>query len=180
MKKEGKMTKEQSLKKLMSVRIVKSLLVAMALLYATQFVALIPMLLDNFPRIGRPGNERFFISSFAGFLYQSLTALLYLMVLLQLFILLRRVAKDGAFDPHNPRRIRWVAYSAFSIAGVTLLYEALLAVKYRDSLAIPTFHIILSVLVRAAQMALFGLGIIIVAKVLEVGVRLQQDQNLTV
>jgi hypothetical protein len=34
--------------------------------------------------------------------------------------------------------------------------------------------------VRGTQTALFGIGILIIAFVLEVGVQLQQDQNLTV
>jgi hypothetical protein len=171
------------LKSITSVRVVTTLLVAFALLYGAQFIALIPRFLSYFSWAHHPETEKYFNSGLGAVASLMLSDVLYLLILYQVFRLLLKVGKGDPFDPVNPRRIRKVAYGAFGIAAITLLYEVIMMfVLFKDSYDpnVTTFHKILNVLVRSAQMALFGLGILIIAKILESGVRLQQEQNLTI
>jgi hypothetical protein len=114
------------------------------------------------------------------FLNSALTCLLYLLIIYQLFRLLGLIHKGDPFNPDSPKRIRLIAYYTFSMAAVNALLSSVRTITM-SGFPFPSFWPSLTnFLLRGTQTVLFGIGILIMAFVLEVGVRLRQDQNLTV
>lgn len=106
-----------------------------------------------------------------------LTALISLVILFQLFRLVQMVAKGDPFSPENPRRIRCVAYAVLAISVSNIAFRTL---NHHYLHYGSEWWMGMNVLIKGAERAFFILGLLIVAKLLETGVRLQQDQNLTV
>jgi|GEM_PF-2414446 len=107
-----------------------------------------------------------------------LTALFSLVVLYQLFRLVQMIVKGDPFNPANPRRIRAVAYAvlAISVSNIVLrtLYNYFLHQSHAD------WWMAMNVLIKGTEMVFIILGLFIIAKLLDTGVRIQQDQNLTI
>ncbi len=106
-----------------------------------------------------------------------LTALISLVILFQLFRLVQMVAKGDPFSPENPRRVRSVAYAVLAISVSNIAFRTL---NHYSMHLEAGWWMGMNVLIKGAERAFFILGLLIVAKLLETGVRLQQDQNLTV
>lgn len=106
-----------------------------------------------------------------------LTALISLVILYQLFRLVQMVAKGDPFSPENPRRVRWVAYGVLAISVSNIAFRTLNHYFLHRG---AEWWMGMNVLIKGAERAFFILGLLIIAKLLDTGVRLQQDQNLTV
>ena len=106
-----------------------------------------------------------------------LTALLSLLILFQLYRLVQMVAKGDPFSPENPRRVRCVAYAVLAISVSNIAFRTLNHYYLHRG---AEWWMGMNVLIKGAERAFFILGLLIIAKLLETGVRLQQDQNLTV
>jgi hypothetical protein len=81
------------------------------------------------------------------------------------------------FNPASPRHIRWIGFSVLGLAaiqaGATGIAElAAQDVVVQDSL--------IHILYGGLSTLLLGFGFLVIAKVLEIGVALKQDQDLTV
>jgi hypothetical protein len=174
------MSEEKSLGSRPSVRFFTVLLAVVGLIYAFFFI----LSLYNFPRIWgplyHPGVPRLQIMNLSMFLNGALSGLLYLVIIYQLYRLLGLIKKGDPFNQESPRRIRRIAYYTFGMAAINAVGESVRHISSLGFSAPYFWESMTSFLLRAAQTVLFGLGILIIAYVLEVGVRLQQDQNLTV
>jgi len=106
-----------------------------------------------------------------------LTALISLVILYQLFRLVQMVAKGDPFSPENPRRIRRVAYAVLAISVSNIAFRTLNHYFLNRG---AEWWMGMNVLIKGVERAFFILGLLIIAKLLDTGVRLQQDQNLTV
>ena len=107
----------------------------------------------------------------------AFTALFSMAALYQLFRLVQRIAKGDAFNPDNPRRVRNVAYAVLAISVSNIAFRTLNNyLLHRGA----EWWMGTNVLIKGAERIFFILGLLIIAKLLETGVRLQQDQNLTI
>lgn len=108
----------------------------------------------------------------------GLTALVSSAALYQLFRLVQRIAKGDPFNPENPRRVRNVAYAVLAISVFNLVFNYVRNGLMRGLTSEWSFAA--SVIIKGTERIFFILGLLIIAKLLETGVRLQQDQNLTI
>jgi len=108
----------------------------------------------------------------------AFTALFSLAALYQLFCLVQRIAKGDPFNSENPRRIRNVAYAVLAISLSNLAFHYVRNGLMRGIWS--EWWFAANVLIRGAERVFFILGLLIIAKLLDTGVRLQQDQNLTI
>jgi len=174
------MNEDKSLSHRSSVRVFRVLLTVVGLVYAFFLI----MSLYNFPQIWgplfHPKIPRILIMNLSMFINSVLVGLLYLVTIYQLFRLLGLIAKGDPFNQESPKRIRKIAYYTFWIAAINAVGESVRHISSQGFSAPYLWLSMTSFLLRAAQTVLLGIGILIIAFVLEVGVKLQQDQNLTV
>jgi Protein of unknown function (DUF2975) len=98
-------------------------------------------------------------------------------LLTHIYQLIRSISKKGPFDAGNPRRVRKVAYGALMLALVVLLSEI------SNYLLMPaaTLKMLLYNLMGVPMWAAtFGLALLVVARVFEEGLRLKENENLTI
>jgi hypothetical protein len=152
------------------VRTCKTLLVAMSVIYVVGFVG---FGVTGFPNGGISGIE--WRVSFYRYVEGMLQALLYFGILYNLYHLIVKISQNAPFHSANPKRIRKVALLAFALAIVNI--GANLAIGFSTH-AFRVLHD--SGLGKAFRNVLFGFGILIIAEVFEAGVRMKQDQDLTV
>jgi len=110
----------------------------------------------------------------------GLTALISSAALYQLFRLVQRISKGDPFSPDNPRRVRNVAYAVLAISVSNLVFNYVRNSLMRGRGVAWEWWFTGTVLFKGAERIFFILGLLIIAKLLEIGVRLQQDQNLTI
>ena len=172
--------KEKTLwKDLSSVRVFKLLLLAMLVVYVVGFTV---FMVSHVPAEIRQLSTQPAESSSAGwsFLVQNiLLTLIYFFILYNLYGLLVMVAKGEPFHPSNPKRIRCVAYAAFAIFCVNGA-AAFLLTRSGFSPNLAWSNLFSELLGKGLWTALFGVGILVIAKVFEAGLALKQDQDLTV
>jgi hypothetical protein len=171
---------DKSLKSRSSVRVFRVLLTTVTVAY----VLLLGWSLYFFPQIWsppfHPEQPRFMIMNLSVFLNGVLTGLLYLAIIYQLYRILALIKKSGPFSGESPKRIRLIAYFTFGMAAVNAIMEFVRYVSIHGFVSRDLWPVMTQFLLRAAQTVLFGTGILIVGLVLEVGVSLKQDQDLTV
>jgi hypothetical protein len=175
------MSDEKSLGNRPSVGVFKVLLTVVALVYAFFFV----LALVEFPQVWgpkflHPEVPRVLISNLSMFLNSALTGVLYLVIIYQLYRLIGLITRGDPFNQESPKRIRRIAYYTFGMAAINTVGESVRHISI-PGFSSPNFWLSMtSTLLRGAQTVLFGVGILIIAFVLDVGTKLQQDQNLTV
>ncbi|OGD23393.1 MAG: hypothetical protein A2Y69_09030 [Candidatus Aminicenantes bacterium RBG_13_59_9] len=102
---------------------------------------------------------------------------LYFFIAISIFKLISVISRGESFCPASPRHIRRIGYAVFGLALVHAIAGAIYEfnapeVDFSDS--------IIRILHGGLSTVLLGFGFLVIARVLEAGVRLQQDQNLTV
>lgn len=91
--------------------------------------------------------------------------------------LITLVSRGEPFSPASPRYIRKIGYAVLGLAAVNAVVDVLAWLTWgMDFLSRGFVWALCSVL----STVLLGFGFLVIARVLEVGVRLQQDQDLTV
>lgn len=105
--------------------------------------------------------------------------LVVLWILYHLRCFFRVVAQENPFVSEIPKRTRLIAYSIIAWRPVTGLVSGLL--RYMDSLPGPHFDLRLN-FGRGSNSELIFIGLVILAlaHIFDMGVRLQEEQNLTV
>ncbi|MGZ4886383.1 MAG: DUF2975 domain-containing protein [Candidatus Aminicenantales bacterium] len=106
-----------------------------------------------------------------------LTGPFYFFIAYCIFRLIKLISRGEPFSPANPRYIRRIGYAVLGLAGIHVIAAGLFEftapeVALGDSL--------IRILYGGLSTVLLGFGILVIARVLEAGVKLQQDQNLTV
>jgi hypothetical protein len=106
-----------------------------------------------------------------------LTGPFYFFIAYSIFKLIALISRGEPFSPASPRHIRRIGYAVF---GLALLHAAAAAISEHNSPALHYPDSIIRGLYSGLSALLVGFGFLVIAKVLEVGVSLQQDQDLTV
>ena len=175
------MSKEKSLRNRPPVRVFKVLLTVVSLIYAFFFILSLYTFTQIWGPPFHPEIPRFLIMNLSMFMNSVLTGLLYVVIIYQLIRLLGLIINGEPFNQESPKRIRRIAYCTFGMAAINAVAELTRHITMSSSISSKEFWIVIvSFILRAAQTVLLGLGILIIAFVLEVGVRLQQDQSLTI
>jgi hypothetical protein len=182
MTKEGTMAKDISLREHSSARFFTGLLFAVGLTYVITFVLSLLYFPQVRDRIFHPLSLAMLIRALIDFLGHSLTKLLYLLIAYQIFRLLGLIKKGDPFNQESPKRIRRFAYYTFGIAAINVVreLESVLTIAKQGFPYWGFWLNLISFLLKVSETVFFGLGILIIAVVLEEGVKLQQDQKLTV
>jgi len=104
---------------------------------------------------------------------------IYFFICYCIFRLLGLITSGESFSPATPRHIRRIAYAVFILALINAVDNALSSEPTVFSGAI-FLGTMLRILYSGLTTLLLGFGFLVIARVIEVAVRLQQDQNLTV
>jgi hypothetical protein len=176
------MAKDISLRERSSARFFTGLLLVVGLNYAIAFVLSLFCFPQFRDQIFHPLSLAILIRALIDFLGYSLIKLLYLLIAYQLFRLLGLIKKGDPFNPESPKRIRSIAYYTFGMVAINAVreLESVLTIAKQGFPYWDFWLNLISFLLKESEIVFFGLGILIIAVVLEVGVRLQQDQSLTV
>ena len=106
-----------------------------------------------------------------------LTLAVFLWIIFHLKKLLRTVERGTPFAKDNPRWIRRVAYGVFAWMPLQIISKILL-MGLAEAVMPGNF---IDLLLRDFLMPIFlGTAVLVIARVFETGVRLQQDQSLTI
>jgi hypothetical protein len=164
-------------KNLKSVRVFRLLIVSMFAIYGlgggAYGVFATPEILGGWP--GQSSAER--IMGLSRLFQNILVFLLYLVILYHLYRLLAVISRGHPFSGESPRRIRWAGYGMLAITAVNL------AADVARSFALPGLawkSFFSQILGQGFQTILLGVGLLVIAAVFEAGVKMRQDQDLTV
>ena len=94
-----------------------------------------------------------------------------------IFKLISLISRGEPFSPASPRHIRRIGFAVFFLAAINMVVNMISVFKWpEDFITKSAVWAICSTL----SILLLGFGFLVIARVIEVGVRLQQDQSLTV
>jgi hypothetical protein len=98
-------------------------------------------------------------------------------LLVSIYQLIKSISKGEPFGSGNPRRVRKIAYGALALASVVFLSESLLYLLVPSAQLKIFLYNLMGIPMWAA---FFGLALLVIARVFEEGLRLKQDENLTI
>jgi len=122
-------------------------------------------------------KEKGIIYSASIYLASLLTAIIFLWIIYCLQKLVQTVEQNHPFDQANPGRIRRIAYGVF-VWILLRVFSEIMMKGLSDVLKTENFFDLL--LCDVLTPVFLGTAILVIAKVFETGVRLEQDQTLTV
>jgi hypothetical protein len=160
------------------VKALRIVLIALLILYAAVafgsafFIArVVPQGLATFH------SRSFVLGSISVFCDRVVPGLLFFFIAYGIFRLIGSISRGESFSPKSPHYIRMIGYAVFGLFAASAIVDAI------SSFTPPVDFLsqaIMWFLLSHLGTLLLGFGFLVIAKVLEVGVRLQQDQNLTV
>ena len=108
-----------------------------------------------------------------------LTGPVYFYIAYCVFKLIGLVSRGEPFSPASPRHIRRIGYAVFVLA---LLHTGAAAIGEFNipGVSVNWTEAVLRILYSGLSTLLLGFGFLVIAKVIETGVALKQDQDLTV
>jgi hypothetical protein len=159
------------------VRALRVVLITLLILYGLMFsagaVAFVILVLSPFALKPCPA----FWTELKALLDRVLTGPVYFYIAYCIFKLISLISRGEPFSPASPRHIRRIGYAVF---GLALLHAAAAAISESGSPVLHYPDFIIRALYSGLSALLVGFGFLVIAKVLEVGVSLKQDQDLTV
>jgi hypothetical protein len=108
-----------------------------------------------------------------------LKRLIFLWILIQLQGIVLAIARKDPFNARNPARIKKIAWGAFAYAIGEILYDVYWS-HWLQGQSVGPGDLIYFLRGDVGRMILIGVGILIIAKAFKMGIKLQEDQNLTV
>jgi hypothetical protein len=102
-----------------------------------------------------------------------------LLIVRQLRLFLRSVKAGRPFERDNPARIRRIGYLVTVLGPLVGLGNYISGSKFIQRISLPDFSISVETNIHL-EMVFTGLLIVLIAQIFEVGVSLQEDQDLTV
>ena len=111
------------------------------------------------------------------FFCSLLTSAAYLWIIYFLRKLMLTVQANNPFDLMNPGRIRKIAYAVFAIVPIDL-YTKLFIKGFQKTF--DTVNFVDLLWGSLFKMIFLGFGLLVIAKVFELGVELQRDQKMTI
>jgi uncharacterized membrane protein len=123
------------------------------------------------------GKEEGLFTTGGLYLAGLLTACIFLWIIYNLKKLLKTVDQGNPFEKDNPGRIRRIAYGVYVLIPLQI-FSKLIMIGFSEAAKTGNF---VDLLLRDLMMPVFlGTAILVIARVFETGVRLQQDQSLTI
>ena len=159
------------------VKALRITLITLLILYGLVFISSTLFVIKVFPSFVRHTSEAGFWAEIRVFLDKVLTGPIYFFVTYCVFKLIALISRAEPFSSASPRYIRRIGYAVFGLAAVNAIVTAIFELT---SPGVPASEVIVRVLYGGLGTLLLGFGFLVIAKVIEVGVALKQDQDLTV
>lgn len=160
------------------VKALRIILIALLILYAAVSLGSAFFMVRVVPQgIATFHSGRFILGSISVFCDRVAPGFIFFFVAYNIFRLLGLISRGESFSPKSPHYVRRIGYAVFGLLAASLTVDLISTLTPRmDFLS----HAFMWILLRHFGTLLLGFGFLVIAKVLETGVRLQQDQNLTV
>ena len=159
------------------LKALRLVLIVFIILYGGVFAACISFLITTFPAFNMHVSQAFFWGWIRIFLGRVLTGTIYFFVVWSIFKLIGLAKRGEFYSPPTPRHIRRIGHAVF---GLAVIGATVFAINELTSPGVRVAEAIIQTLYTNLGTLLLGLGFLVIAKVLETGVRLQQEQDLTV
>jgi hypothetical protein len=171
------MTETPNIKVAPVVEALRIVIITLLILYGLVFISgAIAFVVDVLPPFALKPCPAFWVEVKALF-DRVLTGPVYFFIAYSIFKLIALISRGEPFSPASPRHIRRIGYAVF---GLALLHAVAAAISKNGSPVLPYPDFIIRALYSGLSVLLVGFGFLVIAKVLEVGVSLKQDQDLTV
>ena len=105
--------------------------------------------------------------------------LVFLWILIHLQGIVLTISRKDPFNKRNPSRIKKIAWGAFAYAIGEILYDVYWS-YWLQGQRVKSGDIVSFLRGDVGRMILIGVGILIIAKAFKMGIKMQEDQNLTV
>jgi hypothetical protein len=138
------------------------------------FIRIFLGIVEEIPKLGQ--GTRFFMSMIDVYLEILIKNIIFLWILIHLQGIVGSIVRKNPFDSRNPIRIRKIAWGPLAYA-LLMIFSDLYWTRGRAASFRELIHHLRT---DTGRMILVGVGILIIAKVFEMGIKLQEDQNLTV
>ncbi|MBE3118171.1 MAG: DUF2975 domain-containing protein [Candidatus Atribacteria bacterium] len=158
------------------VKALRIVFTTLLILYGLVFASALVFLATVFPSFGFSAGAGFW-ADIRIFLDKVLTGAIYFFIAYWIFRLISLISRGEPFSPASPRLIRRIGCAVLGLAVINAIVNA---ISEFTSPGVHASEAILRILYSGLTTVLLGFGFLIIARVFEAGVRLQQDQNLTV
>ncbi|MGD1009189.1 MAG: DUF2975 domain-containing protein [Candidatus Aminicenantales bacterium] len=159
------------------VKALRIVLITLLVLYGLVFISSTLFVILAFPSFMRHTSEAGFWAEIRVFLDKVLTGPIYFFIAYCVFKLIVLISRAEPFSSASPRYIRRIGYAVFGLAAINAVVTTIFELT---SPGVLVSEVIVRVLYGGLGTLLLGFGFLVIAKVLEAGVALQQDQDLTV
>ena len=152
-------------------------LITLLVLYGLVSVVSLVFLVRMFPSIVSQPSGAPFWGMIRVIFDRILPGAVYFFIAYCVFKLISLISRGEPFSPSSPRHIRRIGYAVFCLAFINATVNAVSEFTWPGFLV---SEAMVRILYSGLSTLLLGFGFLVIARVIEVGVRLQQDQNLTV
>lgn len=159
------------------VKALRIALIILLFLYGLVSAGALIFLVRVFPAFVARTSEALTLSYIRVSFEKVLIGLVYFFIAYCIFKLISLISHGDPFNPASPKIIRRIGGAVLGLAGINAVVQAFTEFT-APNVYVP--EIIIRILYHGLSTLLLGFGFLVIAKVIEIGVRLQQDQNLTV
>jgi hypothetical protein len=174
------MSEKQIIKVEPAIKVLWAVLVILLALYGMPSVGSLVFMARVFPSLAHSPYGFPFWGGVKFVFDWLLPGIIYFFIAYYIFKLIRLISRGEPFSSQSPRYIRRIGYAVLWLAAVDAVVNAISVFAtitiLMDAISKPVFSAIRSIL----STLLLGFGFLVIAKVLEVGVSLKHDQDLTV
>jgi hypothetical protein len=174
------MVKEPNLNSSPEVQALRIILVILLVIYGTTSIVSLLFAVRVFPSVVKTsgGTSFYMLAEMIRVALERIApGVVYFFIGWGIFKLIALVSRKEPFSPASPRYIRRIGYAVLVLAGVTAVIDVIKQLRWPVEVFSKFF---MSAACSILSMILVGFGFLVIARVIEVGVRLQQDQNLTI
>lgn len=159
------------------VRALGIVLITLLVLYGLVSVVSLVFLVRVFPSLVHQPHGAPFWGSIRVIFDRVLPGAVYFFIAYCVFRLISLISRSEPFSPASPRYIRRIGYAVLGLGFINATVNVISEFTWPGVLV---SEAVVRILYRGLSTLLLGFGFLVIARVIEVGVRLQQDQNLTV
>jgi hypothetical protein len=175
-----KMTEKRKRRTGAQIQALKAVLITLLAIYGTITAGSILFAFKVFPSVIKmPSGTSFWsIAEMVRVLFDRVVpGLVYVFIGWSIFKLIALNSRREPFSPAAPRHIRRIGYGVLVLAAAGTVVDVIKGFRWPVDILSRTF---ISAACGILSSLLLGLGFLVIARVIESGVRLQQDQDLTV
>ncbi len=163
------------------VKAARVVLITLFLLYGVMVAVTLVFMARVFPSLADLPSGLSFMGVIR-FIFDRLgPGAIYFFIAYNIFKLISLISRGEPFSPKSPRYIRRIGYAVLCLAAINAVVNAFSAFPLEYPVPVGLLSkAIIGMILNGLSTLLLGFGFLVIAKVIEVGVQLQQDQNLTV